>query len=254
MREVKKINRLDDKKFRLSVFAMWIIVLVFILMVCFWRNLITGSQDIFPNITDNFLKIFLLIYFIYFLLRIIVALFINIFGVDTDYDPNIELTARQSDLVDVYKTSFKASLLSNKDIENMKYNWFVTKLNLFLVVFLNIATLWSFFKWYYWLKHKDLPKIKEDDPFERNIVWNQVPFYWACKFIDYELRLVDRLNFQYKIRGKKNPISRVLMMIDLVSLRIPVLDIIPNITVWSILVWQMQSAINGLVQEKDYLS
>jgi hypothetical protein len=55
-------------------------------------------------------------------LGIIVNLFINIFGVDTDYNPNIELIAKQSDLVDVYKTSFKTSLLSNKDIENIKYN------------------------------------------------------------------------------------------------------------------------------------
>lgn len=140
MREVKKINRLNSRSFRFSIFVVWVIVLVFILMVYFWKNPIIELIDSL-NITDNLLKIFISIISIYFLLGIIVNLFINIFGVDTDYNPNIKLIAKQSDLVDVYKTSFKVSLLSNKDIENIKYNWFVTKLNLFLVIFLNVITL-----------------------------------------------------------------------------------------------------------------
>lgn len=253
MREVKKINRLNSRSFRFSIFVVWVIVLVFILMVYFWKNPIIELIDSL-NITDNLLKIFISIISIYFLLGIIVNLFINIFCVDTDYNPNIELIAKQSDLVDVYKTSFKISLLSNEDIENIKYNWFVTKLNLFLVAFLNVITLWWFFYGYYWNKHKDLPKIKEDDPFERNIIWNHIPFYNIYKDINYRLRLVDRLNFQHKIRGKKNPISRVLMVIDLIFFWwLPILNIIPNITIWSFLVFQIQSAINDLVDEKEYL-
>lgn len=260
MREVKKMNRLDSRNFRLSIFAIWIIVLVLILMVCLWKNPITEVQKIFVNITDslnitdNFLKTFLSIFFLYYLLGIIFFLFKSIFCVNTDYDPNIELIAKQSDLTDVYKTSFKVSILSNKDIENIKYNWFVTKLNLFLVVFLNVITLWWFFEGYYWDKHKDLPKIKEDDPFEWNIIWNQISFYNIYKYFNFQLRLVDRLNFQHKIRGKKKPISRVLMVIDLIFLWwLPILNIIPHITIWSFLVFQMQSAINDLVKEKDYL-
>lgn len=176
---------------------------------------------------------------------------------DTDYDPNIELKTKSSDLDNVYETDFDINSLEKSDIQEMKYNWLITKLHIAWAVIFNILTLWVFSTMYYWLRHSDLPKIRKDDFSAWKAIWYLfIPFYNLYWVYIFWTRFVDRLNFQHTIRNGKKPVSRGLMIafiiIIYVSLIIPYIGIV-NIIIWSILAWQMQSAINGLVEEKENL-
>lgn len=172
---------------------------------------------------------------------------------DTDYDSEIELKTKSSDLYHAYEPYFNISSLPNSDIQNMKYNWFISRLHVARAVIFNVLTFWLFSTMYYGLKHSDLPKIKPDDfSAWKAIGYLFIPFYNLYRFCVFWLRLVDRVNFQYTLRDKEGPVSRTLTIVFLVFSYIPYLNFI-NIVLWNILVWQLQSAINGLVAEKYYL-
>lgn len=170
---------------------------------------------------------------------------------DTDYDPDIKLKTKLSDLYNVYDEDFDINSLPRSDISEMKYNWLISKLHVAWAVILNILTLWWFSIIYYWLKYSDLPKIKEDDYCAWKAIWYLfIPFYNLYRICVFWLRLVDRLNFQYTIRGKTKPISRSLAITCIVFNFIPYLNFASIGILQSVLVWKMQNAINSLVSEK----
>jgi hypothetical protein len=85
------------------------------------------------------------------------------------------------------------------------------------VIVLSWLTLGLFGAIYLQLKHGELPVAKHDDPSPGKAVgFLFIPFYnlyWA--FVVW-LRLADRLNLQYRLRGERSPISRGLIIAALV--------------------------------------
>lgn len=76
-----------------------------------------------------------------------------------------------------------------------------------------ILTIGIFGTIYLGLKHSKLPLIKSDDfTAGKGIGFLFIPFfnlYWQFVFW---LRLVDRINFQYRLRGEPDPVSRDLAL------------------------------------------
>ena len=58
---------------------------------------------------------------------------------DTDYDPNIDLETDPKNLNNIYKEQ-NISNYKKKDIKNIKYNGFITKIHVAWAVILNILT------------------------------------------------------------------------------------------------------------------
>src|SRR5437588_5948476 len=86
------------------------------------------------------------------------------------------------------------------------------------VVVLSILTLGIFGTICHLLKHSKLPVVKPDDPSAgKAIGFLFIPIfnlYWT--FVVW-LRLVDRINFQYRLRGRPAPISRNLALWAIIS-------------------------------------
>ena len=74
---------------------------------------------------------------------------------------------------------------------------------------LSIITLGIFGLVYMGLKHGQLPKVKSNDPGAGKAIgfWF-IPFFHYYWIFVFWLRLVDRINFQYRLRGAPAPVSR----------------------------------------------
>lgn len=120
------------------------------------------------------------------------------------------------------------------------------------VVVLSILTLGIFGTIYHGLKHSKLPEIKSDDfGAGKGIGFLLIPFfnlYWVFVFW---LRLVDRINFQYRLRGAPPPVSRDLalwtIILSLSSLIVGITGIASSVMAL-IVAAQIQSATNRLVK------
>lgn len=171
---------------------------------------------------------------------------------DKKYNPYIQLKTYRHELEPVYQEYFNTESLPKQDITNMKYHWFKGELHTAWVVIFNILTLGLFWTIYCWLHHTDLPHIKEDDFTATKGIWFLfIPFfnlYWICKFW---LRLVNRINFQFKLRGRELPVSKWLAITFLVLQYIPYLNILGILIFWSIMVGQIESGVRKLAIENN---
>lgn len=171
---------------------------------------------------------------------------------DKKYNSYIELKTYRHELEPVYQEYFNIESLPKQDITNMKYHWFKGELHTAWVVIFNILTLGLFWTIYCWLHHTDLPHIKEDDFTATKGIWFLfIPFfnlYWICKFW---LRLVNRINFQFKLRGRELPVSKWLAITFLVLQYIPYLNILGILIFWSIMVGQIESGVRKLAIENN---
>ena len=122
-------------------------------------------------------------------------------------------------------------------------------------VFLSLITLGFFSSIYYLLKHDQLPKVKADDPSAgKAIGFMFIPFfnlYWM--FVAWP-RLIDRINFQFRLRGRPAPIARgqviALLVLSLVGWVIG-LGWIAALVLWIMLIISTQNAINELAAERQ---
>jgi hypothetical protein len=137
-------------------------------------------------------------------------------------------------------------VLTPEQIEAYKVNK-LTTMSPALAVILTIVTLGIFAWIYYPLQHSKFPKVREDDPSGAKAFWFQwIPLfniYWY--FVVYP-RLVDRINFQYRLRGYPAPVNRQLPIWAFVGWCVSgIVGAVVDLMVIS----QSQSAINRVAAE-----
>lgn len=123
-----------------------------------------------------------------------------------------------------------------------------------VVVILGIVTLNIFTVIYHGLKHSRLPKVRPDDfSAGRAIGFLFIPFFNFYWIFVFWTRLVQRINFQFKLRGQLPPVAEelgVAVAILTILSMIPVLGIVTAAVNWLILLpilsAQIQSAANRL--------
>lgn len=117
------------------------------------------------------------------------------------------------DRPDIYKPTFDLSNLTDEERKEFSKHEFSSTYSAGLVVFLHIITMGLFTLIYFGLKHSKLPLIKHDDfKAGKAIGFMFIPYfnlYWVFKFW---FRLMDRVNFQMRLRGEEEAISRNLML------------------------------------------
>jgi hypothetical protein len=128
----------------------------------------------------------------------------------------------------------------------------LTKFPTWLVVVLHFPTLGLFTLIYQGLKFSKLPQVKHDDfGAGKGIGFMFIPFfniYWVFRFV---LGMSDRLNFQFRLRGQRPPVSRGLALASAIVLLIPYVGIITWVFLMPIVAGQWQSATNRLAAERD---
>jgi len=166
-----------------------------------------------------------------------------------------ELSEVQLELV--YHPAFDTKRIPETQKQRFMLHRFSTEFPTVLVILLHFFTLGIFTLFYFGFKHSQLPKVKQDDfGAGKAIGFSFIPFfnlYWMFRFW---LRLVDAVNFQYRLRGKQTPISRATAMAAIILM---VLSIIPYFGFFPwfvgfaillpIVLAQMQIATNTLASE-----
>lgn len=146
----------------------------------------------------------------------------------------------------------KMSLFSPTELDLFKEHSLKSSFPSWLTVVLHIVTFGIFSVIYFGFTHGKLPKISSSDPSPaKAILFFLIPLYNIYWTFFFWVRLVERINLQYSIRLKKPPIPVSLVYISLIIALIPV-PFVSLIGLWifmSVLVSQIQSAINGLVAE-----
>ena len=169
---------------------------------------------------------------------------------DLEYNANILLETDETVLKEVYSKDFTIALLSANDIINIQKTAFKKQFSPWLAVFLNIITLWIFGFFKYGFQHDYLPIIKKNDFWSWKAIWFMfIPFFNFYWMFVLRIKLANRINLQYKIRNKELPISKWLVITTLILNFIPYLNYISIFILQSIVVYQIQTAINGLVEE-----
>jgi hypothetical protein len=143
--------------------------------------------------------------------------------------------------------------LSSEQREIYKQNS-LTSFSPALAVVLSLITGGLFSTIFYQLKHDQLPKVKQDDPSAgKAIGFMFIPLfniYW--QFFAWR-RLADRINLQYRLRGKPEPISRgqvtALIVLALVGWIPALLGWVAALVLWIMLILNTQNAINELAAE-----
>ena len=109
-------------------------------------------------------------------------------------------------------------LLTGEQREQYKQHA-LTSFPTWLVVVLHFLTLSLFTLIYQGLKFSKLPEVKQDDfRAGKAIGFMFIPFfnwYWQFRFA---LGLTDRLNFQFRLRGERPPVSRGLALASAIVL------------------------------------
>jgi hypothetical protein len=150
--------------------------------------------------------------------------------------------------VDLYRAADPALVLTAGQVEAFKQHS-LTRFPTWLVVVLHFLTLGLFTLIYQGLKFSKLPEVKQDDfGAGKAIGYMFIPFfglYWVFRFA---LSLTDRLNFQFRLRGERPPISRGLTMASAIVYVIPYVDLISLVFLMPIVAGQWQAATNRLAE------
>lgn len=97
------------------------------------------------------------------------------------------------------------------------------------------------------IMHDRLPRAAHDDPSAgKAIGFSFIPYYNLYWMFFNSLRLTDRINLQFRLRGLPNAIPRGLVMASCIVSVIPYLNLVSIPILWTISVAFMQSAANRL--------
>ena len=118
-----------------------------------------------------------------------------------------------------------------------------------VVALLHCLTLGIYSLIHFSLMHEKLPRVAHDDPSSgKAIGFTFIPyfnFYWI--FFN-SLRLTDRLNFQFELRGLPHEINRGIPMVASICSVIPYANILLAPIMWLVNAIHMQQAVNRLAQ------
>lgn len=150
----------------------------------------------------------------------------------------------------VYEQDFNITRLTSVDVASIQKHNLWGSLSPWLSVFFYLITFWIFGIFYYGFKHEDFPILKENDIWSGQAIWWMlIPvfnIYW--RFI-FRWKLIRRINLQYKVRKWNKPLSEDFITIVLVLWLIPWLNILIFLTLFPIIIYQVQNAINQLVHD-----
>ena len=122
------------------------------------------------------------------------------------------------------------------------------------VVVLSIITFGIFGIVYHGLKHGKLPQLKREDPSAgKAIGFSFIPFFSLYWIFPMWMGLCDRINFQYRLRGAPEPLSRDLAMwtnIMLLSSFVVGITILAWPVMACIVAAQIQTAANKLARNE----
>lgn len=126
--------------------------------------------------------------------------------------PGAGLTENRSQLwaVDVYSDAVDLDQTLTPELrEAYKHNLLTPGMPAWAFVFLSVITFGVFPTVYLQLKQSKLPAVKRDDPSAgKAIGFMFIPLFNLYWYFVVWSRLVDRVNFQYRLRGKLPPIAR----------------------------------------------
>jgi hypothetical protein len=146
-----------------------------------------------------------------------------------------------------YQEQFDVNRLSPAQREAFKRNQFLETFSVGGAIALHIVTLGIFTHIYWGLKHGKLPQVRSDDPSAgKAIGFLFIPFFDIYWFFFFWLRLVDRINFQFRLRGQPSPISRSLALAATIVGIIPYADVVGLLVLFPILISQILTASNQL--------
>jgi hypothetical protein len=112
--------------------------------------------------------------------------------------------------VDVYSDSVDLNETLTPELrEAYKHNLLTPGMPVWAFVFLSVTTFGVFGTVYLQLKQSKLPAVKRDDPSAgKAIGFMFIPLFNLYWYFVVWRRLVDRINFQYRLRGQPPPIDR----------------------------------------------
>jgi len=133
--------------------------------------------------------------------------------------------------------------LNPQQIEAYKQNR-LTSFSPAAAVILTIVTFGIFAWIYYPLQHSKLPVVKQDDPSGAKAFWFQlIPLFGIYWYFVMWPRLIDRVNLQFRLRGRPAPVNRQLPLFTFVA---GFIAGIGGLVVALVAIAQTQSAINQL--------
>ena len=111
--------------------------------------------------------------------------------------------------VDVYSDSVDLNETLTPELrEGYKHNLLTPGMPAWAFVFLSVITVGIFGTIYLQLKQDKLPTVKPDDPSAgKAIGFMLIPLFNLYWYFVVWRRLVDRINFQYRLRGRQPPIN-----------------------------------------------
>lgn len=116
---------------------------------------------------------------------------------------------RTVDLDRVYDATFDIAQLSGRETEEFKRHNFTSTFPTAAVIALHFVTFGVFTIIYFGLKHAKLPKIGKKDPSAKKaILLFLIPLFNLYWYFAFWLRLVDRVNFQFRLRNLPPPVNR----------------------------------------------
>lgn len=150
------------------------------------------------------------------------------------------------DLYLVYTPGFNLAALPPNRLEQLKVHQ-LREFPTVVVVLLHFLTLGIFTTIYHGLKHSQLPLARYDDfRAGKAIGFLFIPFYNLYWLFVFWLRLADRINLQFRLRGMPDGVSRGLVLTTCILALIPYIGLISFLFLAPIMSGQIQSASNRL--------